>query len=420
LLRQFSTTTQISSQKCPRARVRLKGIDSSRRRKIMTVQELKTAQLTKKTMGVVATLALVISGIAGMSTPANASTAANPTIVFSGNTLADGVPATEASTRVSSDSFRLSTASLARTASTSRTGYRFGGWSLAVGEAATNEITTATTADTTRTIHAVWNTTITLQRNGADSGVPSGTVTALTYRFGQTLTLPSVGTMVKSGYTFGGWMNATVSTTRSSTYLAGSTEVGDPVLYAAWIKTVFFDANGATVGGVPGGQTYVNGATALKLPVLSEMTLRRPGYDFLGWSTTATGGAVSNPGSYIPLLSSSTMYAVWRIQASQGSTRIFFKPGKAGLRASEKLQLRDLVDALKGKTAIKITVASNRSRFAAKSLGKSRNTAVVRYLELLGVNATFTRTNTIGKGRLSTALKNNRVTVSATWTNPAS
>jgi uncharacterized repeat protein (TIGR02543 family) len=390
--------------------------------KIMEQNQTQTAALTKKTLSVIATLALVVSGIAGFATPANATTAANPTIVFSGNTLAATVPPTETSTRVSSDSLRLSTASLARTTSTTRAGYTFGGWSLAVGEAATNEITTATTSDTTRTIHAVWNTTITLERNGADSGVPSSTVTALTYRFGQTLTLPSVGTMVKSGFAFGGWMTQTVSTTRSTTYLAGSSDVGNPVLYAAWIKTVAFNANAAsgTTGSVPAGQTYLNGSTALKLPVLSEMTLRRPGYDFMGWATTATGTAITNPSSYIPTFATNTLYAVWKLQATKGSTRVFFKPGKSVLRASEKLQLRDLADALRGKTAIKITVASNRSRFAAKSLGKARNTAVVRYLELLGVQATFSRTNTVGTGRLSTALKNNRVTVTATWTNPAS
>jgi outer membrane protein OmpA-like peptidoglycan-associated protein len=226
--------------------------------------------------------------------------------------------------------------------------------------------------------------------------------------------------MVKSGYVFDGWMPETVSTSRSSTYLAESTAVGDPVLYAAWIKSVTFNANGGTVGGVPAGQTYVNGSTALKLPVLSEMTLRRPGHDFMGWSTTATGAAVSNPGSYIPVFATNTLYAVWKIQATKTSTRAFFKPGKSVLRATEKLQLRDLADALKGKTAIKITVASNRARGAASSLGRARNVAVVRYLELLGVNATFTRTNTVGTGRLSTALKNNRVTVTASWTNPTS
>jgi outer membrane protein OmpA-like peptidoglycan-associated protein len=386
----------------------------------MTAKITKNAELTKKSLGVFTTLALVISGLSVFSTPASASTPAEPTIVFSGNTLASSVPSTESSTRVSSDSLRLSTSSLARTAATTRDGYRFGGWSLTAGGAATNEITTTTTADTTRTIHAVWNTSITLQRNGADSGVPSSTVTEITYRFGQTLTLPSVGTMVKSGYTFDGWMPATVSTSRSSTYLAESTAVGNPVLYAAWIKTVSFNANGGTVGSVPAGQTYVNGATALKLPVLSEMTLRRPGHDFLGWSTTATGTVVTNPGSYIPVFATNTMFAIWKIQATKTSARAFFKPGKSVLRATEKLQLRDLADALKGKTAIKITVASNRARGAASSLGRARNTAVVRYLELLGVNATFTRTNTVGTGTLSTALKNNRVTVSASWTNPTS
>ena len=375
-------------------------------------------QLLRKTVSATAAISLSVVGVFSLGAPAYATTAANPTIVFSGNTLATTVPPTETSTRVSSDSFRLSTASLARTTSTTRAGYTFGGWSLAVGEAATNEITTTTTADTTRTIHAVWNTTITLQRNGADSGVPSGTVTALTYRFGQTLTLPSVGTMVKSGYTFGGWMNATVSTTRSTTYLAGSAEVGNPVLYAAWVKTVFFNANGATVGGIPGGQTYINGSAALKLPVLSEMTLRRPGYDFLGWATTATGGPVSNQGTYIPLLATSTLYAVWRIQSTKATSRVFYKPGKSFLRAGQKLAIRDLVDALQGRTTIEITVAARRHNSTVKKLGKQRNTAVVRYLRSLGVQATFSRSNIVGKGRSSEAKKNNRVTIKATWTNP--
>jgi outer membrane protein OmpA-like peptidoglycan-associated protein len=380
---------------------------------------MQKALIEKRPIAISAIIALAVSGVFGLGAPAYASTAAEPTIVFSGNTLAATLPPTETATRVG-DTLALSTASLARTTSTTRAGYTFGGWSLAVGEAATNAITTTTTADTTRTIHAVWNTTITLERNGADSGVPSSTVTALTYRFGQTLTLPSVGTMVKTGYIFGGWMNATVSTTRSTTYLAGSTEVGNPVLYAAWIKTVIFNANGGTVGGVPGGLTYINGSAALKLPVLSEMTLRRPGYDFLGWATTATGAPVSNPGTYIPVLASSTMYAVWRVQTTKATSRVFFNPGKSFLRAGQKLELRDMVDALRDRTAIKISVISRRHNSTTKALGKARNTAVIRYLRSLGVEATFTRENRVGPGRSSLVKKNNRVTLQASWTNPAS
>jgi outer membrane protein OmpA-like peptidoglycan-associated protein len=118
-------------------------------------------------------------------------------------------------------------------------------------------------------------------------------------------------------------------------------------------------------------------------------------------------------------VSQQTLYAVWRVQGTKASARAFFKPGKSVLRAAQKLVIRDLADSLRGKTAIKISLAATRARSNAKSLGKARNTAVENYLKSLGVVATYTKTNTIGKGSLSTSDKNNRVTLSATWTNPA-
>jgi uncharacterized repeat protein (TIGR02543 family) len=153
--------------------------------------------------------------------------------------------------------------------------------------------------------------------------------------------------------------------------------------------------------------------------VASEVTLRKSGYDFIGWSTTATGTPVSNPATYTPLVSQQTLYAVWRVQGTKTSARVFFNPGKSVLRAAQKLVIRDMVDSLRGKTSIKISLAATRARSNAKSLGKARNSAVVNYLNSLGVVATYTRTNTIGTG-LSTGTKSNRVTISATWTNPAS
>ncbi len=184
-----------------------------------TVLSSRFMSESKKTTAVVLTGLLALAGLTAMPTSASATTAANPTIVFDSNTLGLTTPATETATRVSSDSLRLSTESLARSTTTSRVGYSFGGWSLSRGGAATTEITTATTGDTTRTLFAVWNTMISYSKNGADSGNPFGNVMNETYRFGETLTLPSVGTMVKSGFAFGGWMPATVSTTRSTTYL---------------------------------------------------------------------------------------------------------------------------------------------------------------------------------------------------------
>jgi uncharacterized repeat protein (TIGR02543 family) len=381
----------------------------------MQIQTLKL-----KPVAVALSVSLTIGGLFALGVPAFATTASNPTIVFDGNSISATIPATETATRVSADSLSVSTESLARTATTTRTGYTFGGWALTQGGAATTTITTTTTSDTTRTIYAVWNTTLTYNLNGADSGLPSGSATTTTYRFWNNLTLPTVGTMVKSGYAFGGWMGATVSTDRATTYTAAADAVGNPTLYAAWIKTVTFNSNTSTSGTIPISQVYTSGGTALKLPVLSEMTLRKTGYDFAGWSTTATGTPVSNPSSYVPLVSQQTLYAIWKVQTSKATARVFFNPGKSVLRSGQKLIIRDLVDSLRGKSSITISLAATHPRGTATALGKARNTAVVNYLNSLGVVATYTRTNTIGKGSLSTAEKNNRVTITANWANPTS
>jgi uncharacterized repeat protein (TIGR02543 family) len=354
----------------------------------------------------------------GFGAPATAATAANPTIVFDGNTLASSVPATETSTRISSDSFRVSTASLSRTTTTTRAGYTFGGWALTRGGAATNEITTTTTSDTSRTLFAVWNTFINYDGNGVEGGSLAGEKTRDVYRFGDTLTLAAQSTLSKSGYSFGGWMTTTLSNTRFTTYQAGITETGDRTLYAAWIKTVTFNGNTATSGFIPSARIFTFGGTALKLPVISEMTLRKAGHDFVGWSLTSSGPVISNPGSYIPVVSQQTLFAIWKVQTTQATSRVFFNPGKSTLRAGQKLVLRDLVDSLKGRTAIQISVIARRHASTNKSLGKARNTAVVRYLASLGVQATFVRENRVGPSGSSLVAKNNRVTISASWTNP--
>jgi hypothetical protein len=378
---------------------------------------MRTRALTRKPSAIAAIISLAISGVFGFGAPALASTPEAPTIIFDGNTLATSLPATETATRVPAGALTLSTASLARTVSTTRAGYTFGGWALTRGGAATNVITTATTADTTRTIFAVWNTVIAYDGKGADGGaLPSGK-TQDVYRFGDNLALATQGTLAKSGFAFGGWMATTLSTTRFTSYQAATSDTGNRTFYAAWIKTVTFNGNSPTSGTIPAAQIFTSGGTALKLPVISEMTLRKAGHEFVGWSLTNGGPVISNPGSYIPVLSQQTLFAIWKIQATQATSRVFFNPGKSVLRSGQKLVLRDLVDSLRGRTAIQISLAATRARSSAKSLGKARNTAVVRYLESLGVVATYTRTNTIGTGS-PTGTKSNRVTVSASWTNP--
>jgi uncharacterized repeat protein (TIGR02543 family) len=374
--------------------------------------------IEKRPIAISAIIALAVSGVFGFGAPAYASTAAEPTIIFDGNTLATSAPATETATRVSADSLRLSTESLSRTITSARSGYTFGGWALTRGGPATTEITTATTSDTTRTLHAVWNTTINFGTNFADSGTLPSNKISETYRFGQSLVLPTAGTLVKAGYAFGGWMTTTISTNRFTTYTAAALDNGNPTVYVAWIKTVTFNANGATTGVAPTPQTYVAGGTRLALPTASNMTLRRAGYDFVGWSTTATGSPVTGPTSYVPLVAQQTLFAIWQVQSTKAATRVFFNPGKSTLRATQKLVLRDLIDSLRGKSNISVTVVSRRAKASVKSLGKARNTAVVRYLKSQGVNATFARKNNVSSSNLTKAKKVNRVTVQAVWTNP--
>jgi hypothetical protein len=371
------------------------------------------SQSSRKLVSILATASLTLIGISGPSSPANAGT--NVDVFYSGNTIGTAVPA---SITVDRDVVPLPAAA---SVTGSRAGYSFGGWSLTSGGAALTGSTYAFSSTATRLdLFAVWNTTIIYNSNGADSGTLTANRTQDVYRFGQSLTLPEAGTMVKSGFAFGGWMPTTLSTTRITNYQAGSSDVGNPTLYAAWIKTVTFNANSATAGSIPAAQVFTSGGTALKLPVLSEMTLRKPGFDFMGWSLTSGGAVIANPGSYIPVVSQQTLYAIWKLQSTKATARVFFKPGKSTLRAAQKLVIRDMVDAIKTKNAIKITLAATRPSGSIKSLAKARNTAVKNYIESLGVVATFSRSTKVGTTGSSTGTKNNRVTISASWTNPTS
>ena len=369
--------------------------------------------LEKKTVSVFVTVSLALAMVTGAAAPATAGT--NVDVFFSGNTIGTVSPA---SLTVDRDVVPLP---VSASVTGSRTGYTFGGWSLSVGGAPLTGSTYAFSSTASRLdLYAVWNTTINYNSNGADSGALAGAKTSDAYRFGQALTLPTAGTLVKAGYVLGGWMAASLSTTRITTYSAGSADGGNPTLFAAWIKTISFNGNGGTLGSTPTALTHVAGGERFKLPVASEMTLRKPGYDFVGWSTTPTGTLVSNPSSYLPTVSQRTLFAIWKIQSSRAAAAVLFNPDKSTLRAAQKLVIRDIVDSLSGKTSIKISLAATRAPGDLKSLGKSRNTAVVNYIRSLGVVATFTRTSAIGTSSSSTAKKNNRVSISASWANPTS
>ena len=170
---------------------------------------------------------------------------------------------------------------------------------------------------------------------------------------------------------------------------------------------------------MPAPQVFLAGGDRIKLPTFSEMTLRKPGYDFLGWSTTATGAVVSNPNSYEPLVSQQTLFAIWQVKSTKASTTVFFNPGKATLRAAQKLVIRDLADSLRGKASINLNLVSNRAKASKKALGRDRLANVTAYLRSLGVTATVVRTNKVSSTNRTTSPKVNQVTISASWTNPS-
>ena len=363
----------------------------------------------------VATLAL--TGIFSVG-PAFANTAQSPTIVFDGNTLATSTPKDEIADRLDSGSLSLSPVALTRLATTTRAGYTFGGWSLEKGGEVTKEITTPSTATTFRFIYAVWNTKITYNSNKADSGALTNYKTQDVYRFGQNLTLPTVGTLVKSGYSFGGWMTTAYSSTRITSYQAGSADVGNPTLYAAWIRNVTFDANGGS-GTAPAAAAYTSGGPRLKLPTFTEVTLKKPGFNFAGWSNSPVGSLVANSGAYLPPVAETTLYAIWKAQSTAATPAVSFKSGKSVLSSSQKLVLDDLASSIGKGTAVTVAVSSVRAPGTSKALGRARTAAVVDYLKSTGIEATYTRTNSVGKSGTASTPSNNRVTVQASWTNPA-
>ena len=367
---------------------------------------------TRKIVAAVAAVGLSISGLISLSIPAHATT---PFAVFyNGNLIGTSVPASE--TQIRGTGFALPAAA---SVTGSRTGYTFGGWSLTSGGVGVANPYTYSSDASRVDLYAVWTTTVNYNTNGATSGSLSGSKTSDVYRFGQELELPTVGTLARTGFEFGGWMSVSISTNRRTSYVAANLDTGNPTLYAAWIKTVTFNSNFASTGTPPAPLTYVAGGERLKLPTSSEMTLRRSGYSFAGWATSATGTPISNPTSFEPLVSRQTLYAIWKVQSTKATTRVFFKPGESILRASQKLVLRDLVDKIRGASAVQITLSVTRAKSAPFSLGKARNKAVVAYLEAQGLTPTFSRTNTVGKGRLATAQKNNRVSLDSSWVNPA-
>jgi len=151
--------------------------------------------------------------------------------------------------------------------------------------------------------------------NGATIGsVPSD---GKSYAQGATVTVLSVGTLVRTGFTFAGWntqANGGGTTYQpSQTFSMGMSSV---TLYAIWTPlpkyTLTYDGNGNSSGSVPiDSNSYVQGATVTLLG--NTGNLAKSGFTFAGWNTLSdgTGTGYSGGASLSMGAANLTLYAVW-------------------------------------------------------------------------------------------------------------
>ena len=156
---------------------------------------------------------------------------------------------------------------------------------------------------TNLTLYARWGNVITFSSQGATSGSPSRTSEGWT---SGSINLPTVGTMVKAGYTFSGW------TTGSQTYAGGAsyTPTAGITFNPVWTAntyTISYNSNQATGGTLPSNQSWATGSTALTLSG-NTGTLVKSGYTFGGWATTATS---TTPVTTYSTSANQIFYAIW-------------------------------------------------------------------------------------------------------------
>jgi uncharacterized repeat protein (TIGR02543 family) len=193
-----------------------------------------------------------------------------------------------------------------------RTGYTFAGWNtLANGTGTAYSNSANVTIYASVTLYAQWSEiqfTVTYNVNSA-----TGSAEKASEVYGIStgaLSLPTVGTMTRTGYRFDGWATSNGGTKLSSPY----TPTADITLYARWVAAVYaitYDTNGATSGSPSATSgSYTTGGTAIT--VASQSTMARSGYTFNGWSTTVnnTSTKILNSGSYT-ISAPVILYALW-------------------------------------------------------------------------------------------------------------
>ena len=204
-----------------------------------------------------------------------------------------------------------------------KAGYTFAGWF------ADNALSVETTGislgeGNEKTFYAKWTAnenTLSFDANGG-----TGSMSNMTIATDASANLTN-NTFTKDGYTFMGWStdaNGEIDYTDGVIYTMGTESAY--TLYAVWqanINGVIFNANGGT-----GTMSSLEIATDSSANLINN-TYVKPGYTFIGWSTTEDGEVEYVDGaSYVMGTNSTyTLYAVWQ---ANNNTLVFNANGGTG------------------------------------------------------------------------------------------
>lgn len=252
--------------------------------------------------------------------------AASYAITYNSNGATSGTPsATSGSYTTGGTAITLASQS-----TMSRTGYTFDGWSTTVNNAASKITNSGTyTISAPVILYALWNAidySVTYSTQGSTSGAAPTDSTL--YNISQNVVVKAnTGNLAKTGFSFAGW---TIASDGSGTvYQSGDTyqvASSNITLYPKWTAntyTITYNTNGASGAPSRSSDSYTTGDPGLSLPNVGTMV--RTGYDFAGWSPSASGSALSGNG--YTTTSNVTLYAIWTLKTINYS----YAYGQAGV-----------------------------------------------------------------------------------------
>jgi uncharacterized repeat protein (TIGR02543 family) len=187
-------------------------------------------------------------------------------------------------------------------AAPTKTGHTFTGWSD--GTTIVNPGVTYNVLTSPVTLTAQWSTdvyTVSYDPNGGSGSA----IANVSYTFGaNAISLPTVGDLTRSNFTFAGWSETPTGTSVGATY----TPTISRTLYVVWTVSqylVTYSGNGGTASAA--SATYSAGSSPLVLP-----TATRANFTFQGWYSAATDGVLLGlaGATYAPA-STTTIYARW-------------------------------------------------------------------------------------------------------------